>query len=224
MSKSLSFCFLMSFSDLELCQLVLTSLTLTMLWRGNGEFSEKRKKASISESLQSMVPIMGWFVNCLKCIGGHDSKPFHEGWSAVMEASWPPTTTRKELIIIDENEAHHRLKTTRCNHSLLSSYFLVTLKGGGIRISMIVKSLFAPLLVDAWACRGVRAFAKYVSLGFGMKIKHICRKNISGHIWSSQTSTLWSWGISSQKNAKSAHSWYMIIAAWHISNYITILS
>ena len=29
-SKSLSFCFLMSFSDLELCQLVLASLTLNM--------------------------------------------------------------------------------------------------------------------------------------------------------------------------------------------------
>lgn len=78
MSKSLSFCFLMSFSNLELCQLVLTSLTeentKTPCWTKvrNGEFSEKRKKknASICESLQShMVPNMGWFVNCLKVNG-----------------------------------------------------------------------------------------------------------------------------------------------------------
>lgn len=50
MSKSLSFCFLMSFSNLELCQLVLTSLTeentKTPCWTKvrNGEFSEKRRK------------------------------------------------------------------------------------------------------------------------------------------------------------------------------------
>lgn len=58
MSKSLSFCFLMSFSNLELCQLVLTSLTeentKTPCWT-KGErwvFWKTFKNASICESLK----------------------------------------------------------------------------------------------------------------------------------------------------------------------------